>query len=188
MSEKSPYGCSRPQPSDKGLVYIFTGDGKGKTTAAIGTAVRAAGHGLRVLIVFFAKGDKYPRGEDSALSRLPNVTITGCRHRDWLDKENIKAEDRELAKSALAAAREAMLNGDYDLIVLDEINIAINYGLVSLDEVIGFINAKPQNTELILTGRYAEPKLVQIADLVTEMQMVKHPYSKGVKARQGIDY
>jgi len=188
LSEKSPYGCSRPQPGDRGLVYIFTGDGKGKTTAAIGTAVRAAGHGLKVLIVFFAKGDKYPRGEDNALSRLPNIIIAGCCHEDWIDKENIKDKDKELAKSTLATAREAMLNGNYDLIVLDEINIAINYGLVSLDEVIGLINNKPNNVELILTGRYADPKLVQIADLVTEMQMVKHPYSKGVKAHRGIDY
>ncbi len=188
MSEKPSYDHSRPQPGDKGLVSIFTGDGKGKTTAAIGTAVRAAGHGLRVFIVFFAKGDKYPCGEVNALSRLPDITITSCRHRDWIDKENIKAEDKELAKSALAAAREAMLNGNHDLIVLDEINIAINYGLVSLDEVIRFINDKPHNVELILTGRYAEPKLVQMADLVTEMLMVKHPYSKGIKARRGIDY
>ena len=188
MSEKIFYDYSRPQPGDKGLISIFTGDGKGKTTAAIGTAVRAAGHGLRVFIAFFAKGDKYFRGEDNTLSRLPNITITSCRHKNWIDKENIKAEDKELAKSALAAAREAMLNGNYNLIVLDEINIAINYGLVSLDEVIELVNDKPQNVELILTGRYAEPKLVQMADLVTEMQMVKHPYSKGVKARRGIDY
>ena len=188
MSEKSPCGYSRPQPGDKGLVSIFTGDGKGKTTAAIGTAVRAAGHGLRVFIVFFAKGDKFPRGEDKALSQLPDITITSCHHKDWIDKENIKAEDKELAKSALAAAREAMLNGNYNLIILDEINIAINYGLVSLDEVIELVNNKPQNVELILTGRYAEPKLVQMADLVTEMLVVKHPYGKGVKAHRGIDY
>lgn len=188
MSEKSSCDYSRPQPGDKGLVSIFTGDGKGKTTAAIGTAVRAAGHGLRVFIAFFVKGDKFPRGEDNALSRLPSITITSCRHKDWIDKENIKAEDKEMAESALAAAREAMLNGNYNLIVLDEINIAINYGLVSLDEVIELVNDKPQNVELILTGRYAEPKLVQMADLVTEMLMVKHPYGEGVKARRGIDY
>lgn len=188
MSEKMPYDYARLQPDDKGLVSIFTGDGKGKTTAAIGTAVRAAGHGLRVLIVFFAKGDKYPRGEDSAMSRLPNITIAGRCHSDWIDKENIKDKDKELAKSTLATAREAMLNGNYDLIVLDEINIAVNYGLVSLDEVIGFINDKPNNVELILTGRYAEPELVQMADLVTDMQVVKHPYNKGVTARRGIDY
>ena len=188
MSEKIFYDYSRPQPGDKGLVYIFTGDGKGKTTAAIGTAVRAAGHGLRVFIAFFAKCDEYFRGEANALSRLPNITLASCRHRDWIDKENIKAEDKELAKSTLTAAREAMLNGNYNLIVLDEINIAINYGLVSLNEVIELVNDKPQNVELILTGRYAEPKLVQIADLVTEMLMVKHPYGKGVKARRGIDY
>ncbi|MCJ7764144.1 MAG: cob(I)yrinic acid a,c-diamide adenosyltransferase [Dehalococcoidales bacterium] len=188
MSEKIFCDYSRPQPGDKGLVSIFTGYGKGKTTAAIGTAVRAAGHGLRVFISFFAKGDEYYCGEANALSQLPNITLTSCLHKDWIDKENIKAEDKELAESALATAREAMLSGNYDLIILDEINIAINYGLVSLDEVIRFINDKPQNMELILTGRYAEPKLVQMADLVTDMQMVKHPYGKGITARRGIDY
>ena len=188
MSEKIFCDYSRPQPGDKGLVSIFTGDGKGKTTAAIGTAVRAAGHGLRVFIAFFAKGDEYYCGEANVLSQLPNITLTSCLHKDWIDKENIKAEDKELAKSALATTREAMLSGNYDLIILDEINIAINYGLVGLDDVIRFINDKPQNMELILTGRYAEPKLVQMADLVTDMQMVKHPYGKGITARRGIDY
>jgi cob(I)alamin adenosyltransferase len=188
LSEKPPYDYARAQPSDKGLVSIFTGNGKGKTTAAIGTAVRAAGNGLKVLIVFFAKGDKHPRGEANVLSQLPNITVTSCQRKGWIDRENIKVEDKELTEAMLTTAREAMLKGDYNLIVLDEINIAVNYGLVSLDEVIGFINDKPNNVELILTGRYAEPELVQMADLVTEMQMVKHPYSKGVTARRGIDY
>lgn len=188
MPEKPSCSCSRPQSVDKGLVSIFTGDGKGKTTAAIGTAVRAAGHGLRVFMAFFAKGDEYYRGEANSLQLIPNITTAVCHHKNWIDKDNPKAEDRELAESALTAAREAMLSGDYNLIILDEINIAINYGLVSLDDVIEFVKAKPQNVELILTGRYAEPELVQMADLVTEMNAVKHPFSKGVKAHRGIDY
>ena len=188
MSDKSSCDDARSKSDGRGLVTIFTGDGKGKTTAAIGTAIRIAGHGLRVLIVFFAKSDRYPRGEDRALCRLHGITVTGCHHKGWIKKGKIKAEDKELAESALAAAREAMLNGRYDLIVLDEINIAINFGLVGIDEVIGFINDKPYNVELILTGRYAKPKLIKMADLVTEMHMVKHPYGKGVKACQGIDY
>ena len=188
MSEKSPCDYAQPQPADKGLISIFTGDGKGKTTAAIGMAVRTAGYGLRVLIVFFAKGDKYPPGEDSALSRLPNITITGCRHKDWIDKENIKAEDKAIAESTLAAAREAMLSGNYDIIVLDEVNIALDYGLLKPKEVIKLIGEKPQNVELILTGRHASPKLVQMADLVTECVKIKHPYDQGIMARPGIDY
>ena len=187
MLQKTP-GNPSPPPGNRGLVSIFTGDGKGKTTAAIGTAVRAAGHGLRVFIVFFAKGDQFFNGEAKVLSRLPNVTIASYKHNGWIDKENVSPEDRELARAALSSAREAMLSGNYDLIVLDEINIAINYNLVSLDEMVKFINDKPANVELILTGRYAEPELVQMADLVTEMLMVKHPYTSGVKARKGIDY
>lgn len=188
MPEKPSCSCSQPQSVDKGLISIFTGDGKGKTTAAIGTAIRAAGHGFRVFIAFFAKGDEYYRGEANALSRLPNITVTSCQRKGWIDKGNITADDIELAKSILAAAREAMLSGDYNLIILDEINIATNYGLVNLEDVIEFINDKPRNVELILTGRYAKPELVQMADLVTEMNVVKHPFNKGIKAHRGIDY
>ena len=96
MSEKIFYDYSRPQPGDKGLVSIFTGDGKGKTTAAIGTAVRAAGHGLVVFIAFFAKGDEYYCGEANALSQLPNITLTSCLHKDWIDKENKRCILRKL--------------------------------------------------------------------------------------------
>ena len=187
MSQKTS-GKPSSAPGNKGLVSIFTGDGKGKTTAAIGTAVRAAGHGLRVFIVFFAKGNQFSNGEAKALSRLPNITIASYKHKGWIDKENITPEEKEQAQSALASAREAMHSGKYDLIVLDEINIVINYNMVSLDEMVNFINDKPANVELILTGRYAEPKLVQMADLVTEMLAVKHPYNSGVKARPGFDY
>lgn len=188
MPEDTCNNCSETQPDKKGLVSIFTGDGKGKTTAAIGTAVRAAGYGLRVFIVFFAKGGNYPCGEANTLSELPNITVTSCHHKNWIDKNNVKAEDKKLAESALTEAREAMLNNNYDLMILDEINIAINYGLIGLDEVISFVKGKPQNLELILTGRYAEPKLVEMADMVIEMSIIKHPYGKGIKARRGIDY
>jgi len=181
LSQKTP-GKPSPVPGNKGLVSIFTGDGKGKTTAAIGTAVRAAGHGLRVFIVFFAKGGQFLNGEAKALSCIPNITIAGYEHKGWIDKDNITPEEKEQAQAALASAREAMHSGRYDLIVLDEIN------MVGLDEMAEFIKDKPANVELILTGRYAEPGLVQMADLVTEMLAVKHPYNSGVKARPGFDY
>ncbi len=172
----------------QGLVSIFTGEGKGKTTAAIGTAVRAAGHGLKVFIVFFMKGKDYVHGEAEALSKLDNITLVSFGQRGWVDKDNVTAEDKEQAKSALAAATEAVASGKYDLVILDEVNIALNYRLIEADDVIKLINEKPKGVELILTGRYAEPRLVQIADLVTEMLMIKHPFSRGIKARRGIDY
>jgi cob(I)alamin adenosyltransferase len=176
------------QQLEQGLVSIFTGDGKGKTTAAIGTAVRAAGHGLRVYIVFFMKSEDYPHGEVNALSKLANVTVASFSHKGWVNKEDVKPEHKEQARLALKAAREAMLSDNYDLVILDEVNVAINYKLISLDEVVKLISDKPQYVELILTGRYADPRLVQMADLVTEMLMIKHPYTRGIKARRGIDY
>jgi len=169
------------------LVQIFTGDGKGKTTAAIGAVIRALGHGLRVYVAFFMKGD-YPYGERSILSQLPNVTIASFGSRGFIDPANIKPEEKEQAKRALAAAREAMLSGSYDLVVLDEVNLAAAWNLVELDDVLKLIEDKPPGIELILTGRRADSKLVKAADLVTEMLKIKHPYDEGVAAREGIEY
>jgi cob(I)alamin adenosyltransferase len=171
----------------RGLVQIFTGDGKGKTTAAIGAVIRALGHGLKVYIVYFMKGD-YPYGERSILSQLPNVTMESFGSSDFTDPANIKPEEKEQAKRALAAAREAMLSGSYDVIVLDEVNLAAAWNLVELEEVLKFIEDKPQGVELILTGRRADSRLVKSADLVTEMLKIKHPYDEGVVAREGIEY
>jgi cob(I)alamin adenosyltransferase len=172
----------------RGLVQIFTGDGKGKTSAALGAALRALGHGLRVYFVFFMKGD-YPYGELSILSKLPNIEMASFGHRDrFVDPANIKPEEKEQARQALAAAREAMLSGNYDLVVLDEVNVAVFCKLVELDEVVKLIDDKPPQVELILTGRKADTKLVQLADLVTEMLKIKHPYDEGVVARKGIEY
>jgi len=169
------------------LVQIFTGDGKGKTTAAVGAVIRALGHGLRVYVAFFMKGD-YPYGERSILSQLPNVTIASFGSRGFIDPANIKPEEKEQAKRALAAAREAMLSGSYDLVVLDEVNLAAAWNLVELDEVLKLIEDKPPGVELILTGRRADSKLVKAADLVTEMLKIKHPYDEGVAAREGVEY
>jgi len=173
--------------TEKGLVQVFTGDGRGKTSAALGTVIRALGQGLRVYIVYFMKGD-YPYGERNILSKLPNVKFDSFGSLEFVNPENVKPEEKEQARRALAAAREAMLSGSYDLVVLDEVNIAAAWKLVELDEVIKLIEDKPQNVELILTGRNADTKLVQMADLVTEMLKIKHPYDEGVKARRGIEY
>ena len=171
----------------KGLVQIFTGAGKGKTSAALGVVIRALGQGLRVCIVSFMKGD-YPYGERNILSKLPNVTMASFGSLEFVDPANVKPEEIEQAKQALATAREAMLSGSYDLVVLDEVNIAVAWKLVELDEVIRLISDKPQNVELILTGRYADTKLVQQADLVTEMLKIKHPYDEEITSRKGIEY
>ncbi len=188
MTQKSSISnFSSSAPLKRGLVQVFTGNGKGKTTAALGAVVRALGHGLKVYIVFFMKGD-YPYGEQNILSKLPNVTVARFGFRTFTDPENVKPEEKEQAKQALAAAREAVLSGNYDLVVLDEINIATAWKLVELDEVIKLISNKPQNVELILTGRYADKELVKRADLVTEMLKIKHPYGNGVMAREGIEY
>ena len=172
---------------EKGLVQIFTGDGKGKTSAALGTVIRALGHGLRVYIAFFMKGD-YPYGEYSILSQLPNVTMANFGSEEFVDPANVKPDEEEQARRALAAAREAMLSGNYDLVVLDEVNIASAWELVELDEVIRLIDDKPPNVELILTGRSADTRLVQKADLVTEMLKIKHPFDEGIMARKGFEY
>jgi len=171
----------------KGLVQIFTGNGKGKTTAALGTILRAAGHGLKIFIVFFMKGD-YEYGEFSSLTKLPNVKIFKSGFRQFTDPLHIKPEEKEQAISALAAAREAMLSSSYNLVVLDEVNVALEYHLIEPEEVIKLIKDKPPQVELILTGRYADNKLIEMADLVTEMVKIKHPFDKGIKARKGIEY
>jgi cob(I)alamin adenosyltransferase len=178
---------SSKEKSVKGLVQVFTGNGKGKTTAALGTILRAVGHGLRVFIVFFMKGD-YTYGEFATLRKLPNIKLLQSGFRQFTDPLNIKPEEKEQAESALAAAREATLSGKYDLVVLDEVNVAVEYKLIDLDEIIDLVRRKPENVELILTGRYADNRLIEIADLATEMINVKHPFEKGINARKGIEY
>jgi len=168
-------------------VEIFTGNGKGKTSAALGVVMRALGHGLKVHIVYFMKGD-YPYGERNTLALLPNVSFESFGHEYFIDPQNLKAEEREQARQALEAARRAISSGDFDLVVLDEVNLAVAWKLVDIDEVIGVIDEKPENVELILTGRWANDRLIEKADLVSEMVAVKHPFQKGVKARKGFDY
>ena len=171
----------------KGLVQLFTGEGKGKTSAALGTVLRAAGHNLKVYIIFFMKADS-AHGEIAALRQLPTVEIARYGGIKFVDPNHIKPEDIAKAREALGAAREAMLSGKYDLIVLDELSIATAFRLVDLDEVIKLIKDKPPAVELIITGRYADPRLVEAADLVTEMLKIKHPYDRGVPPRKGIEY
>ena len=174
-------------PLARGLVQLFTGDGRGKTSAALGTVMRASGYGLKICVVFFMKG-KHRLGEYKVLSELANVDWTVFGRGSLLGPEDINVEDRELGRKALMAARRAVENGQYDLVVMDEINTAVAWKIVGLESVLELIKDKPDNVELILTGRYAVPQLVATADLVTEMVNIKHPYDKGIEARKGIDY
>jgi len=175
------------QKKSKGLVQLFTGNGKGKTTAALGEVLRAAGHGLSIHVIFFMKGS-YPYGEFSTLTKLPNVKFTSFGLREFTDPNNPKPEEIEQARLALAAASDAIFSGKHDMVVLDEVNVALKYQLIELDEVVNLINEKPAGVELILTGRYADPKVIAAADLVTEMTKIKHPFDHGIRARKGIEY
>jgi len=174
-------------PFERGLVQVYTGDGKGKTSAALGVVLRAAGHGLRVHLIYFMKGD-YPYGERQALAALPNVTVSVFGHDHFVDPNNVHPEEIAEAKRGLDEARRALHSGDYDVVVLDEINIAVGWKLLDVEDVLELIRNRPERVELMLTGRYADPELIAAADLVTEMVNVKHPYEKGILSRKGIDY
>jgi cob(I)alamin adenosyltransferase len=187
LGEKASSFNPSSSPVRKGLVQIFTGDGKGKTSAAIGAVIRALGHGLKVYIALFMKGD-YPYGERKILTGLPGVTLESFGSSEFIDPENVKPGEKEAARGALAAARGAMLGGEYDLVVLDEVNLAVAFNLLELREVLALIEAKPETVELILTGRQAATELVRVADLVTECLKIKHPYDRGVEGREGIEY
>ncbi|WP_088553216.1 cob(I)yrinic acid a,c-diamide adenosyltransferase [Calderihabitans maritimus] len=171
----------------KGLIQIYTGNGKGKTTAALGQALRAAGHGLRVYMLQFMKGSEN-YGEVKISSLLPTFTIVQSGRHEFVSKENPDPIDIELAEQGLRLAREAIFSGRYDMVILDEINVALDFGLIDLERIIEIIKNKPPELDLILTGRYAPLELYELADLVSEIRDVKHHYYKGVKAREGIEY
>ena len=170
-----------------GLVEVFTGNGKGKTSAALGVVMRAAGQGLRSHIVYFMKG-QFPYGEQQVLSRLPSVTFARFGFETFCDPNQVTEAEREQARLALAEARRAMLSGKYELVVLDEVNVASAWGLVPVEAVLQLLNERPERVELILTGRYADERILERADLVTEMVEAKHPFHEGVLSRKGIDF
>ncbi len=168
-----------------GYVQVYTGDGKGKTTAALGLALRAAGRGLKVLITQFAKGSD--TGELRALKDIPNITLHRCGTERFIT-ENPAREIIEKTREGFAEVRREILTGQYDMVILDEINIAVHFKMISAEEVLTLIDDKPAHTELILTGRKAAPEIIARADLVTEMRNVKHYYDRAVGARKGIEY
>lgn len=167
------------------MIQVYTGCGKGKTTAALGAALRASGAGLKVYICQFLKGKYYC--ELAALKKLKNIKVDQFGTSCFVGRKPSK-KDIDLARAGLKAASKAILKKSYDLIILDEINVAVKLGLLKLGDVIEIIDKLPGRTELILTGRYAHPKIMKIADLVSEIKEVKHYYNKGVKARKGIEF
>jgi len=169
-----------------GRVQIYTGDGKGKTTAALGLAVRAAGHGLRTWFGQFMKGQ--PSGEHAALQGNPFITFEQFGDVRCIRREEVTAEHRQAAAHGLARAREALLSGRYDIIVLDEAVVAVWFGVLSEEDLLAFLALRPPQVEVILTGRRASAALIERADLVTEMVEVKHYYVQGIPARAGIEY
>lgn len=171
----------------QGCVQVYTGNCKGKTTAALGLALRAVGRGLKVVMIQFMKGGG-PYGEHLAAARLtPELTIIPTGREGWVNKDNPAQEDVSLAAAALVLAREKLLSGEYDMVILDEVNGAAGFGLISVDEILELISIRPQTVELVLTGRNADPRVIEAADLVTEMVEIKHYYKAGVPARLGIE-
>lgn len=169
----------------RGYVHVYTGDGKGKTTAAIGLAIRAAGAGLKVYIAQFIKMGDY--SEIKALKRFSDlITIEQYGLGRFLDKTPSK-EDIAIARKGLEMVKNVMASGKVNLVILEEANVAAKFGLFSVQEIVQLIVNKPKEIELVFTGRDASSQVIEVADLVTEMKMVKHYYEKGVQARVGIE-
>jgi len=171
-----------------GLVLVYTGGGKGKTTAALGLALRASGHGAKVFMVQFRKNDpKY--GEIQAIQKfLPNFTVVQSGQGRQLIRGHLMQEDVKEAWDGFLQAREALLSGRYDLVIFDEINIALDYGLLPLADVLHMLAERPPQVDVVLTGRNAPQEIIDAADLVSEVREIKHPYCKGVRARKGMEF
>ncbi|HEX9318265.1 MAG TPA: cob(I)yrinic acid a,c-diamide adenosyltransferase [Nitrososphaeraceae archaeon] len=175
---------------NKGLIIVYTGRGKGKTTAALGIALRAVGHGMKVGMIQFIKGEWY-YGELTSAKRLEpefDLVAAGKGFVGIIDDDHDIQDHRDAAKVALEFAKKKMIDKRYDILILDEINYATNLGLVSVREVTNLLILKPEELTLILTGNHAPREIMDLADLVTEMKEIKHPYRLGIKAKKGIDF
>ena len=174
---------------EKGLIQVYTGDGKGKSTAAIGQAVRAAGHNFKVgFISFFKDPGLFGYGEYKSLQKLGIKTFHFAKKHPYFYKEISLGEVREECLKGIKFIKELFKDESWDMLVLDEINIAVHDGFLREEEVLSLLEAKPENLELILTGRGAAEKIVETADLVSEVKKVKHPYDQGIQTREGIEY
>lgn len=176
--------------SNDGIVIVYTGNGKGKTTASLGVALRAVGHGLKVCMVQFIKGE-WHYGELNSLKKLEpdfELIVAGKGFIGIIDDDHAFEEHVRAAKTALDIVEQKMSLDIFDIIILDEINYAVHLGLLNLDDVMKIVRNRPKHLSLILTGNYACEEIIMLADLVTEMKEIKHPYKKGIKAKRGIDF
>jgi cob(I)alamin adenosyltransferase len=171
----------------RGLIQVYTGSGKGKTTAALGLALRAVGHGLRVLVVQFMKGNINYGELKSAKKLSPYLTIKQLGRETFVSRTHPDPIDIQMAREGFSFTKRAIEGEEYDIVILDEINVAVDFGLIPLSDLLTLIEKKPKEVELILTGRNAKSEIMDRADLVTEMVERKHYYNKGVKARKGIE-
>ncbi len=172
---------------ENALVQVYTGNGKGKTTAAIGLAVRACGHGFTVHMIQFMKG-RINYGELETVKLIPNFEIKQFGRPEFVSKENPDPVDIKLAQEGFEHAQKIIFSQKYDIVILDEINVAMDFNLISQDEVLTLIEERPKTVELVLTGRHCPREIVRIADYVTEMLEIKHPYNEGTLAREGIGW
>lgn len=174
-------------PSTRGLVLVITGNGKGKTTSAFGQALRAVGQGYKVFIMQFMKGRDY--GEFKAAEKyLPRLTIRRSGLDSFVMRDNPAPVDIKLARQGFEEAKKAVASGRYNMIILDEINVAVDFKLIPLQDLIDLIKNRPPALDLILTGRYAPKEILKLADTVSEVKEIKHHYAAGVKDRAGIEY
>lgn len=176
--------------SELGLTIVYTGKGKGKTTAALGIVLRATGYDKKICMIQFIKGS-WHYGEMISSKRLEpefEMVAVGKGFVGIIDDKTPKQEHEKIAKEAIKISATKIQSGNYDIVILDEVNYAINLGLIKLEDVLNLIKSKPANLDLILTGNYAKDEIIELADLVTEMREVKHPFQNGIKAKKGIDF
>lgn len=194
-----PPELQAPKPFEKGLISVYYGNGKGKTSSAIGVAVRAAGHGLRVLFLQFMKGDERygeqlffdeynPDEPENNVGEPGRILVRKFGPAWFLDMNSISEDEKKPSREGLAYAREAMLSNEFDVVIMDEINVVVGWKVLPVEDMVQLVKAKPEKVELVLTGRYAPKELKELADYVTEFKEEKHPYQKGILAREGIDY
>jgi cob(I)alamin adenosyltransferase len=191
------------KPGRRGLVHVYTGEGKGKTTSSLGLALRSLGHGFKVYIIQFMKGGRYYGEVEAIENQLKGIEIAqfgqGCPHADLIRTGEMTCigcgkcfvpfeGEKSLAVKALEFARKIINTGKYDLVILDEINVAMGQKQINVQDVLELIISKPTHVELVLTGRNVPSEIIAVADYVTEMRMIKHPFNKGVDSRLGIEY
>ncbi len=185
--DKAPRTHKKPERKpDKGLVIVYTGEGKGKTTAAFGTVLRALGTGMRVAVVQFIKG-AWISGEEIVLKKFKNFRLIKAGEGFTWDTKDFERDVSKAAQGWLLA-QKLILDSKTDLVVLDEINCCLDYGFLKTESILQILQERPKKKHLILTGRGAPKKVIQFADLVTEMKCVKHPYQKGIWAQKGVDF